>query len=187
MGNSPTNGGALAGGALTLTMPCPACSRSAAPGTVRDARGQVQLCPNCQGATTVPLAVRRQPFDYAFPIVATPQSSPYTVNANLQLDNDAYFELMAWTLDGGGNGLALQLVNASNGWGFSNAPIDQFNFSQEASNPFSLLVPMLFPPGVELVMTLSYASAPSALVTPQVTMKGFKLYPLGRQKQKAAA
>jgi len=160
------------------------------------------LCPQCGGSGRAPMRVRRIPYDYCFP--------PITVNASqtpveLQLDDDSFFELVAWVandLSSNGNLYTLQAADTSNGWQFSNAGLFvrpgavtgmQSNFASKAILPFSLVAPYIFVPSATVQITPVLLAGGASSVN--VAMKGFKLFapdgsPLslaGSQQQAVAA
>lgn len=162
---------------VTLEMPCPTCGRGPAPGVLRNAAtGQPQKCPNCGGAAVVPIPCQRQPFDYAFPNIDV--DNPIV---ELQLDDDSYFELDSYVVSGPSGVPTVQLSDLSTGWQFSNAPLmqgdgfDDSNFAGTALEPAPLLVPFTFPPGTVLQLATGTVIESPEL---QVTLKGYKLYPL---------
>lgn len=171
---------------VTLEMPCPVCGRGPSPGVLRNAAtGQPQKCPNCGGAATVPIPCQRQPFDYSFPDTLEAASGPGLVLTELQLDDDSYFELDAWVISGPtGQPFTVQVSDLSSGWQFSNIPLSQGDgtgadslstFAGTAASPAPLLVPYFFRPSA---VVQSSIDVPSTAVSIQLTMKGYKLYPL---------
>lgn len=181
---------------VTLTMPC-VCTQGSTPGVVRDTHGKPVRCPACGGATTVPIRCRRQPFDYSFPYLD--ESGIEDVGGagtiELQLDDDSYFEMETTVMYGSGavdpsTPITLRLSDLSNGWQFSNAPLDVLtnaddgggNFPGIAPMPAPFLVPYIIRPSS--VLQLAWASV-SAAFSLQFVIKGYKLYPLDQESAEA--
>jgi len=155
----------------------------------------------------MPIRVRRLHYDYSWP---TFQFSPAggTQAQQLQLDPDAYFEFVAWSFAqqpgaAAPLGATMQIVDQSTGWQFSNAPIFLNNFASVGNNgslaPGSttalgaqyaspLVVPFIFRPSTQLLATFVMpAPGGSGLIYYQLTLKGFKIYPIDQIEQAQAA
>lgn len=170
---------------VTLSMPCPTCGRGPAPGAIRNSSGKWQKCPTCGGESTVEIPCRRQSYDYAWPVISLGGTSGDVIDTELQLEDDSFFELDAWTCvaDGPTRKPQIQVLDRSSGWNFSNAPIDYQNFfgghgNLDMSNgysPAALLVKFIFRPTDVIAMLVTSDGSDGTI---QPVMKGYKLYPL---------
>lgn len=157
--------------------PCPACrGRGVVWGL--GLSGGWALCPRCTGKGTLPVALKRQPFDYALP--NTDLNSPIvagdTVAVDLQLDDDAPFEQMVWELiPNGFVDFTVQITDLSTGWRFFNSEIFAMNFARMAKVPFPLLVPYVWRPSsqIQAVFTATKNGASGQF---QLVMRGYKLF-----------
>lgn len=167
----------------SLTIRCTGCRGR---GVVMDSDGNVQRCPTCNGSGIAAMRVKRTPYDYVFPQISVSNVAGTINLAELQLDDDSFFELVAWVAnDVSNNGClyTLQVVDTSNGWQFSNTGLFQIstvgaglqsNFASKAVLPFPLVSPYIFSPSSSVqIAAQTISGGPSGV---DVTMKGFKLY-----------
>ena len=144
--------------------------------------GLAALCPNCGGAGRAPMKVRRVPFDYCFPTLTIPQGLAATFPLSLQLDDDSFFEQTHWQLCSGnlsqvnGSAFLVQIVDQSNGWQFSNAPIMFDNFATVGYIPFPLVSPYIWRPSSQAQATITVTINPGKNDNPQLVMRGYKLF-----------
>jgi hypothetical protein len=156
-------------------------------GVVSDSDGAAALCPDCGGAARAPMKVRRIPYDYLLPVISVPGGDITPQEVDLQLDDDSYFEQVAWSLTaapgypgGGGGPYGIQLSDLSTGWQFSNRPIFSANFASTALFPWPLVSPYIWKPLAHVQFALSYPEAlgPATADSLQLVLKGYKLYSL---------
>lgn len=182
----------------SLEIPCPGCGGR---GAVPAGRGLVLACPGCGGAGRAARRVKRQKFDYFFPVFEfdPPAGSTPAITQELQFDDDAFFEQMAWVASILGNdtvvepgATAIQITDLATGFVFSNAPLQLSNFAsgdeaEEATTgtrllgatyPFPLLAPFIWRPGalISATVTMPTPSAAGPSLFLQVGLKGYKLY-----------
>jgi hypothetical protein len=136
----------------------------------------------------------RVPFDYSFPVINVPGGSLDPVQLALQLDDDSYFEQTHWVFSANpgvgsaGFPYAIQIVDQSTGWNFSNVGIFNPNFASTALAPFPLLAPFIWTPLAQAQLNLvPTGGGPESHDSIQLVMKGFKLFaPDGSPLQVAA-
>ena len=164
----------------TLFVNCLSCRGR---GAVSDGEG-VSRCPRCGGSGFAPKRVKRVAFDYVFPSVVL-NNTGGVVTQPLQLDDDSLFEQVGWMLrlspGAGGTFSSIQIIDQSNGWQFSNNPIQIPNFACGGfvnGTPdglmFPLLVPYLWVPTAQAQIKVTDVTAGNVLL--QVVMKGYKLF-----------
>jgi hypothetical protein len=177
-------------------------------GIVMTAGGTMTRCPRCGGSGQAPIRVRRIKFDYAFPTLSFTTAG--SMNLQLQLDPDSYFEQVGWCYSQLQNGsvignsqpfaFTIQIVDQSTGWVFSNNPVLWQNFAsngQTTGNPgpspagsswdSPLIVPFVWKPSSQIQAAIAYGTPSSAPVLVQFVMKGFKIYPLDQPIPEAQA
>jgi len=176
----------------TLTVTCPGCRGR---GIVMDWLGDVRICPRCGGSGRAPMRVKRAKFDYSLPAFNF-TANPSTQSQQLQLDDDAPFEMTAFsfgstsgngTFAGTATGILIQLSDLSTGWQFSNNPLMISNFASTnvsaggptflgAAFPAPLVAPYIWMPSATVQATLTWSLTVLAQYVGQVTLKGYKLY-----------
>lgn len=162
------------------------------------------------------MRVRRLKFEYSFPAFNFMGVVAMTQAQELQLDDDSYFEQVAWALGVDGNGTfaatqptGLQIVDQSSGNVFSNLPLQLQNFAsnglpqntnpQTPPNPvnraivlsgaggvFPLVVPFVWKPSTQIQATMSVPALTLATTSTQIQLT-LKGYKLFLPEEQAAA
>jgi hypothetical protein len=194
-------------GTTQMSAPCPVCKGTGL--ALNTVSGDYVKCPYCGGRGFVPRKFNRQHFDYCFP-TALIQAAGTPVSVPLQLDDDADFEQTGWSFSdllGTGSFLeyTIYVVCQSSGQrlmndstiattggnsqaiGIAREAFANFVTSAgNAINPFPLVQPYVWKKNSVLLATFTPRATLGSQISVQLTMKGYKLYPLGNRTKAAA-